>query len=191
MRALLRSFARGGRAESGVAAVEFALIAPFMLILLLGGYELARFIVVQQKAEKMAFSIADVVTQFDADEFDVNDVNLAFSATAQIMKPYTFGADGRAILSSVYKDPKDQKPKVKWQCKTTGLTNTSAVGAVGADATLPASLTLEDKDNVVVSEVYYKFTPLLKKVITQPIVIYRVAMFRPRLGQLTASPGCT
>ena len=168
------------------------MIAPFLIILLLGGFEVARYLIVQQKAEKMAYSIADVATQFDDEDFGVGRRQLAFSATSQIMRPYPFGDDGLAILSSVYKDPKDKSAKVRWQCKTaTGLTNTSAVGAATAMRNLPGNLLLDDKDNVVVSEVYYRFSPIFQTVFLKPFVIHRMAMFRPRLGQLTASPGCT
>ena len=175
--------------ETGIAALEFALVAPFLILLVFGGYELARYIVVQQKAEKMAYAISDLTSQYQT--LTSSDVATVFSATSQLMKPYAFSNDGLAILTSVYKDPTKSKPTVSWQCKTSStLSSTSTVGAVNGNATLPGGLVLDDKDNVIVSEIYYKFTPLFTTLWTSSFVIHRMAVYRPRLGSLTAVPGC-
>jgi hypothetical protein len=186
LRNLLDSFRR---CESAIAAVEFALIAPFLILLTLGGFEVSRFILVQQKAEKMAYSVADVIAQYDT--IRVAEVNQVFMATEQIMQPYTFGADGVAIISSVYREEADPQPLVRWQCRSSdSMAQDSGVGTVGGQATLPGDLLLDEKDGVIVSEVYYRFTPLFQFVFLDPFVIQRTAVFRPRLGALTTPPGC-
>lgn len=180
---------RFGGCERGLAALEFAMVAPFMIILLLGGFELSRFLLVQQKAEKTAFSIADVTAQYAPDEGP--DIDEVFAAVDHIMKPHSFQADGLVILTSVFNEEGSEQTKVRWQCDNGGaLQETSRIGDVDDAAHLPADFLLDDKDNVIITEVFYRFRPLFSTIFTQPFVIYRTAMFRPRLGALTSTPAC-
>jgi len=176
--------------QGGIAAVEFALVMPILFLLLLGGTEMARFILVHIKAEKMAYSVADVISQYES--VTGGDVAMVFDATADLMSPYdAFGANGLVILSSVRKEPDEDDQEVHWQCAGGGsATVASHVGEVDDPATLPGEMKLEDNDNVVVSEVFYTYTPIINWIDIQGVQIYKSAMFRPRLGALTAVPGC-
>lgn len=181
--------ARFRSCEKGVAALELALCMPLLILLVFGGWEICRFMLVQQKTEKMAFSTADVISQYQ--RVTVSEVSQVVAATEQIMKPFAFGANGVLILSSVSRDPTTQKQTVRWQCRSkNGLAHDSSVGEVNRDATLPGGLLLDDKDNIIISEIYYRFTPLFRTVFTKPYIIGRSALFRPRLGTLTEAPGC-
>ena len=66
----------------------------------------------------------------------------------------------------------------------------SRVGEIDATAVLPGAMVLEDDDNVIVAEVVYTYQPILKWYAIQNLRIYKSTMFRPRLGALTAAPGC-
>ena len=48
--------------KNGIAAVEFALAAPILITLLLGGFELARYSLLNLKMEKVAFTIDHSIT---------------------------------------------------------------------------------------------------------------------------------
>jgi len=175
--------------EGGVAALEFGLVAPFLILLLLGGFEVSRYILVVEKVEKVAFSIADVAAQYDPDEG--TDVGQVFAAVEQIMSPFAMDTEGRVILSSVFKPEDSDQPQVRWQCANDGgLDQGSKVGAVNGPADMPGNFLVDDKDNIIVAEVFYRFQPVMRTVFTQPVVIYRSALFRPRLGALTSAPGC-
>lgn len=177
--------------ERGVAAVEFALVSPILFMLLLGGVEVGRYILVHQKAEKMAYSVSDVVSQLEA--VTSGDIDVVFGAVTELMNPYdNFDAYGTLYLSSVHKDPADADQSICWQCQGGGsLAADSRVGEVnGGAAALPGDLALEDDDNVIVSEVVYTYQPIVGWYSIQNITIYKSAMFRPRLGALTSAPGC-
>src|SRR5688572_17391883 len=49
--------------NSGIAAVEFALLVPILITLFFGAVEVTRFILVSQKVEKLAHTVADVTAQ--------------------------------------------------------------------------------------------------------------------------------
>ncbi len=186
---MLRRFKRS---ERGIAAVEFALVSPILFLLLLGGVEVGRYILVHQKVEKMAYSVSDVVSQLEA--VTSGDVDVVFGAATELMNPYDeYETRGRLFLSSVHKDEDDADQKIRWQCNGGGsLTAESAVGdpSSGEAAALPGNLELEDDDNVIVAEAFYTYKPVLAWYTIQNITIYKSAMFRPRLGALTSAPGC-
>lgn len=68
MRLALRNF---GRARAGLAALEFAIMLPMMVLLLFGSVDLIDALGANQRAENVAASLADVVardTEVDDDE---------------------------------------------------------------------------------------------------------------------------
>lgn len=184
-----RRWKRYARCERGIAALEFALVAPFLILLVLGGFETARFIMVQQKVEKTAFTLADVTAQYDPETGP--DIQRVFAAVEQIMQPYSFQADGLVILSSIYNPEGSTNAQVRWQCRNSGALNEeSKIGKVNKDAVVPRGFLVDEKDNIIVTEVFYRFTPIFKTTFTGPFIVYRTALFRPRLGALTTAPGC-
>ena len=65
----------------------------------------------------------------------------------------------------------------------------SRIGNIGGNAVLPNGLTLNDNDNVIISEVYYNFTPMFISTGLFPAtLVYRVGVYKPRLSQLITVP---
>lgn len=179
--------------QSGLAAVEFALALPIFVALLMGGAEVARYILVHQKVEKLAFSVADVTSQFEI--LGSGDISVIMNASAEIMDPYDqFDTRGRIVLSSVFKDPDETKQLLQWQCEgggTASATSHVAQPSSQTAAVLPGNMVLDDADDVIVAEIFYTYTPMLDWFeFGAGQNIYKTAMFRPRLGALTAVPGC-
>lgn len=180
------------RNERGVAAVEAALMFPVLLALFIGCTEITFKIWSTQKAEKLAVTLADVVAQ--GQTVSKEDMEYMVEASDNIMEPFNFGADGVIFISSVYVAQDQTVAKVNWQCKMPGSFSVlSKMGLVGADANLPPELTLAERDNVIVAEVFYKYKSIAPGLMFNEDVIYRRAFFKPRLGALTNSPGnpCT
>ncbi|MEP4029773.1 TadE/TadG family type IV pilus assembly protein [Roseibium polysiphoniae] len=72
--------------RSGVAAVEFALILPFLLLLLIGMAETTSALNQDRKVSQIASSVADLVAQSESiSTSEAADIMLAASA---IMSPY-------------------------------------------------------------------------------------------------------
>jgi len=178
------------RNDRGVSAIEFALLAPILSTLFIGCIEVTFMIWSTQKAEKLAVTMADVIAQ--SQNVSKADIDALTGSVDKIMDPFPFGEDGAVFISSVYRAQGDAVAKVNWQCPHIGnLEVASKVGEKGDDAVLPSGFTLAERDNVIVAEVFYKYKPLAPGVLFDDQVIYRRALFKPRLGALTNPPtGC-
>jgi Flp pilus assembly pilin Flp len=179
------------RDKSGVAAIEFALLLPFLAVLFIGCLEVTFKIWSTQKAEKLAVTLADVIAQ--SQEVTVADLQSLVTSIDKIMEPFPFGDDGIVIISSVYlpqpeEDEELGDPIVNWQYKKGSLSALSKVGSENSTATLPDGFELNERENVIVAEVFYEYTPIAPGVMFDDVVVYRRAFFKPRLGALTDKP---
>ena len=175
------------RDDRGVAAIEFALLLPVLVVLMIGCLEVTMKIWSTQKAEKLSVTLADVIAQ--SQTVTKSDLTKLTGSVDRIMDPFPFGTNGVVIISSVYRAQDTEEVKVNWQFKTTGsLTVASKIGLEGDDATLPDELTLNERENVIVAEVFYKYKPIAPGLMFDEAVVYRRAFFKPRLGALTEKP---
>ncbi|MDX2028827.1 MAG: TadE/TadG family type IV pilus assembly protein [Alphaproteobacteria bacterium] len=173
--------------QKGVAAVEFALTLPIWITLLLGAMDGSYCLVINERADRIAYSVTDIVAQYQTITIaNLNDITLA---AGQLMQPFNFGANGVVIVTSVYKPP-GQNPTIRWQYTGGGtLTRNSQIGNTGGAPVLPNGLVLNDNDNVILSEVFYEFDPLfLSAELFSDGTIYRTAVYKPRLSPLITPP---
>ena len=175
------------RLRRGVAAVEFALTLPIWITMFLGMSDGAYCMVINERTDRIAYSVTDIVTQYQT----VTLANLQdiVQAATQLMNPFTFGANGVVIVTSVYK-PAGKNPTISWQYTGGGTANNnSLIGNVGGVPTMPNGLVLNDNDNVIISEVFYKFTPMfVSAALFNSNTVYRTAIYKPRLSPLINPP---
>ena len=189
LRRLAGDLERGRRDRRGIAAVELALASPILLSLFIGTTEIAHFLSVHYQASQMASTVADAVARYDmVSSVDIQEI-LEVSST--VMGAGDFSSKGVVILSAVNKVKATDAPIVAWQCKGGGsLVQSSRIGRKLGAATLPGSLVLDTADNVVVAEVFYRYSPLFSLIPIPDQFVYKNAVFRPRLGALTTASGC-
>ena len=177
------------RRRDGVAAMEFALLAPLLLLMGFGAFEVTRYLLVEEKSDKIAYIIADVIAQDTTTTLTLSELNDVMAAATKIMDPFPFGASGYVIVSSVSRTGSTNPMKVAWQYKGGGtMVRPSKVGVVNGTAVLPGNMSIADKENVIVVEVYYMYTPLFAAGYVNALELYRTAIFKPRLGALTTAP---
>lgn len=177
----LSGFARDRR---GSVLMELAIGLPILVVILLGCFEAARFVLLDQKLARAAASTADLVAQADGiTEAQVTDIFDAADATAT---PFDLGGEGRVIITSVIR-PTSAAATVAWQRISAGTyAATSAIGTTGQTATLPTGLTLRQGENVIVAEVFYDYAPIfLGATKFTATSLYEVAYNRPRIINLT------
>lgn len=175
------------RAQRGIAAVEFALTLPILLALLIGGTETTFLLLQSERVDRIAYSVTDIVTQ--SETLTKADLDTTFLAAAQLMQPFDFTSNGVVIVSSIYK-PAGSPTIIKWQyAGGGGLARGSKVGLPGQTPSMPDNLQLNDNDNVIVSEVYYAYTPLFVNAgYLSAHDLYHVAVYKPRLSPLITTP---
>lgn len=184
---LRRVLIKWHRNQEGLAALEFAIVAPVLLVLFYGGVEVTRYILIVQKTEKLAHAVSDMITQSKTATYAT--MNQVMSAASDIMNPYSLSTNGTVIVSSLYRAQGVASAKVNWRYQGGGsLTAASKLGSVNGNVTMPTTFTFDERENVIAAEVYYRFSPLLTTMFFDTTTVYRVAFYKPRLGELVTPP---
>ena len=152
-----------------VAAIEFAIVVPFMLLLYIGGIELADGMAINLKVSATAHSVADMVTQ-NTSLSTASMQNILTGATS-IIAPYPVNNSQLTVTVSEVSSDANGNLTLQWSQSYNGtsfgpgranLTNltvpTSLNGTVG-NASNPNNQ--NDQVSFIVSEVSYAFTPNL------------------------------
>lgn len=176
-------------ADAGAIAAEFGLVISILIVILMGCYEAARYILLNQKLDRTSSSVADLTAQ--ASGMSVTIMNDIYQAALQQSLPFDLAGSGRVIVSSVYR-PDTADPVVQWQCAGAGAftSGTSSIGSEGGTATMPSDFTVGVGENVVVAEVLYDYEPFMFEFIFEPAVFRHSTFTRPRGTLLTTDPGC-
>ena len=166
---------------------EFALILPVLMTLFLGVVEITRYVLIVQKAEKLAHSVADLSAQ--SATLSRATLDQVFTAASDIMNPYATGVNSHIMVSSLYRAPGANNAVANWRYACGGtLASTTSLGAVGATPTMPTAFTFDSRENIIASEVFYEFSPLLANPWFGTRTIYRSAFYAPRFGALITAP---
>lgn len=110
IRTFARTLTRFGRDETGVSAIEFGLIAPFLIALYLGSVQLTLALTADRKVTAAASAIGDLVAQ---DDFVTNgELTDIFAAGDAILQP--FPAAGFDVRVTSVRMNSDSEIYVDW-----------------------------------------------------------------------------
>jgi Flp pilus assembly protein TadG len=168
VRKILRRF---GASEKGIAAVEFAIIAPMMIFLLFGSVELIDVMNTNKRAQNAAASLADVVARDT--EITNDEVANLWAAIDVLMFPDD-GADMRMRITSVT-IVNATTARVVWS-EGRGMTARTANSTV----TLPAQM-MQPGTSVIMAESIYPYASPLGFVIDGSMDLSHEAYRRSRL----------
>jgi len=169
-------FKRFALAREAVAAVEFALILPFLMVLYLGSIEVSQLIIVNQKAGAAAGALGDLVSRTNGN-LPRSTLNDYFSAVSMIMTPYPTARLSQ-LVTSVYVN-KAGKTKVQWSVGYNG----AKAKTVNSTYPLPREMTDIARDAyVIVSEVEIPYRPLGGYFFKSSIRLYKQFFFISRFG---------
>lgn len=168
----------------GSALVEAAIVAPFLIGLMAGLFEMMALIGAYQKSSQVATGVADMVARAE-DGLRESQLNDIFLAVPYVADQLDFDGRGRIIVSMVVGTPGNGN-RISWQrCGGADLGTTSAFGGEGAqNVSLPGGIVVAENQSVVVTEVFYDYESLLSVDFLSNIVINEQAVFRPRFGAL-------
>lgn len=140
--------------EQGIAAVEFALVVPLLIIIFFGSVELSNAVTVDRKVSQVALTMADLVAQ-SKDRVTPNEMNEYFNLSDTMVAPFS-AADMEIVVSSITADENGDL-EVDWSHANSNGTKWSK-GAV-PPVTIPPEVATPNS-SVVVTEVKYEFKPL-------------------------------
>jgi Flp pilus assembly protein TadG len=154
----------------GLAAIEFAMIVPLMLVLFFGTVEFSSGIGVDRKVTLMARTLSDLTSQ----NISVTDNQLTniFNASIGIMYPYST-TPVNSTITELYVDPTSKVARVQWS-------KGAAARGAGTTVTIPSALQIGGT-YLIFSEVNYKYVPLVGFVMTKTgITMSDFTYTRPR-----------
>jgi hypothetical protein len=177
----------------GVAAVEFALLMPVMILLLVGMVDITRYVSAVLKLERVSSGTADIGAQYEKlrDGMTVvkgDEIGVLFLAAEQIAKPLDLTQYGAVVITCV--SDQGNGPSVMWQRRTGRTEAVSQIGTAGG-LKLPQGFSLRYGDSVLFVEVFYTVHPYLFSIgwLTpddKSVDLRSVAVYRPRFGTLTS-----
>ncbi|MEC7795788.1 MAG: TadE/TadG family type IV pilus assembly protein [Pseudomonadota bacterium] len=150
-RSLIRRLARD---ETGVSAVEFALIAPVMILFYAGMVDLCQGYMAVRRTSHVAASVADLTAQSrDITKADIDNV---FLVGPSIMAPFA-PASLEQRVSSVSRDT-TTKYTVNWSRSWAASGGSGALSGrlTVADADIPADL-LPVGSSIIIAEARYTY----------------------------------
>lgn len=170
--------------HSAIAATEFAVILPLMLVMFFGTVEVSSAIAVDRKVTLVARTLSDLTSQSEvvAD----GDLRNFFSASYGILTPYS-AIPIQSTITQIYVN-KSNVAKVQWSKSATvsvvankpTATLTTSPRTQGQVITLPAALATADT-YLIMSESSYLYTPSVGYVLGQAgVTLADKSYTRPR-----------
>jgi Flp pilus assembly protein TadG len=162
----------------GIAATEFAVIVPVMLVMFFGMVEFSSGVAVDRKVTLMARTLSDLTSQ--SLSVDGTALNNFFAASTGIMTPYS-PTPTKSTITELWVDPSTLKARVQWSQGTTPRATSSTV-------TIPTALAVGGT-YLIFSEVSYLYTPTIGYVMAKAGVnLSDVAYMRPRQATCVIYP---
>lgn len=176
---LMHRFFQRLMAADGVVALEFALIAPVLLLLFFGADELATAFDCRTRVTDAAASTADLVAQRSS--VSLSDMKNIFCAAKAIISPYNTSGTIRMVVSgincSAYNGSQCTAMAVGWSMATPG----ASVRTTPPDAsTLPLNVFLSAGSGIVMVEMQYRYSPATTQLLGSPVQMRRSTYAIPR-----------
>lgn len=192
------------RDRGGVAAIEFALIAPLLIAIFLGLIEASNYVYGNQKAESAAANVLNIINQQSQPSLD--DLQRIASIVPEVALPVKIGgADYRVIYTAIQREKPGRvtdvftDPYVLWQESygNAGLGNSALSyvprGSKEQNKLKPGDLqglTFTAGDQVIAVEIYMRYQPTIQTGFTPNYdkAMYYMNFSRPRKGSFSISP---
>ena len=178
------------RDNSGIAAVEFAFLAPVLMLMTFGTFEITRALIVHKRFQKATTMIGDLVAreqQLGATSTEAkNQLNAIMVAAVQAMSPYSSSTMQMGIYQFRANSTDATKTRIEWSYAYNSMVTQPCSLTYTANTLVPANL-LSKGDAAIVIDAKYQFSPLLKDLL--PNVIKNMtwtdrATFAPRFGSV-------
>jgi Flp pilus assembly protein TadG len=156
---LCRRFAASTR---GVAAVEFAMILPVLLIMLLATFDGGNAIAIYMKVRSATYTLAAVTNQYTT--MQPSDMTAVTGATAAVLAPYS--STPTVVIISQIAATSNTQAKVSWSYSVNGTALTRGATYSGLPTNLANNACGSGNYNannpcyLIFAQVSYTFTPV-------------------------------
>jgi Flp pilus assembly protein TadG len=170
----------------GVAAIEFAMVLPVLLLAFLGTIDAGRAIAVYMKVHSATYTLASITNQYQS--VQTSDLQAITGATSVVMSPYPSGS-AVVTVSQVKIDSKNNAT-ISWSYSLNGTAR-----AQGSSITVPANILTAvgsppsgSFSYLIFSEVTYIYTPMFGYFITGSLTLSDNLYVTPRGNQCVWYP---
>jgi Flp pilus assembly protein TadG len=167
---ICRSFITSKRA---VAALEFAMILPVLLLLFLGSFDAGNAIAVYMKVRAATYTLAAITNQYSI--IQSTDMTSITGAAGVVVSPYS--ATPLVVTISQIQIASNGSATYAWSYSPTGTAH-----SLGSTAPVPTAFAIPNS-YVVFAEVSYTYTPSFGYFVTGPITLADNLYTTPRLSQ--------
>lgn len=185
---MLKKLFRFGRNRDGLAAIEFAFIAPVLVTMFFGTIEISEALSCRTDVSSVASTTADLVAQEST--ITTTDLSNVYSAANAILYPYypNFSKVAPTIrITSIIDAGSTGSGTIQWTCTQAGSgTLTPASRTAGQTVTLPQPL-MTSGGSIIMAEVAYGYASPISKLIVGTPNMTNVFYTRPR--QVAQIPG--
>jgi Flp pilus assembly protein TadG len=169
---LPRHLARLRSDESGISAVEFAMLLPLMLTLYLGAVEISQAIGIDRKVTLTSRTLADLASQVSS--ISSSDMTNILNASSAVIAPYD-PTKLKVTVSEITID-NNNNATITWSCTLGGTAH-----GVGSSATVPSALNVANT-SLLWGEAAYSYKPAIGYVVTGTLNLSDQIYMRPRLS---------
>jgi Flp pilus assembly protein TadG len=171
----------------GIAATEFAVIVPIMLVMFFGTVELSSGVAVDRKVTLIARTTSDLTSQ-STTVADIDMTNF-FTASYAILQPYSSTPSfpqASITISELYIDPTTLKARVQWSKLGTVTPGSPPVVVLGAGRAISSVVVIPPALAVggtylIFSEVSQVYTPAVGYLMAKAgVTLKEVSYTRPR-----------
>ena len=180
LRAYVGRFRRHARDDGGMAAVEFSLILPMLVLLWIGGVEVTEALSVDRRLNNLASAVGDLIARDKVVTYA--EITSIFNLGPKAMYPSCktdaeCTADKLGIRVTAVNMNGAGSASVAWTQQQGDL---ACAPVVSMNVTVPATLRVPDTQ-IIMSEVCYTYTPAVGYLVTGSITLNDRMFFVPRL----------
>lgn len=174
--------------EEGAALIESAITLPILILLISGIFEFANYALINNKLVRAVGVLGDMIARQNLTRTNL----IALMGTIDvIMTPFNKDQQIRVVVSQVRNNGMTTDPKkmlISWQQQLNG--GVSNIGTPGnIPVNLPNSITVINNQSIIVTEVFFNYTPIVFKSFFNSKSIYKTSVFVPRAGSMNALIG--
>ncbi len=170
--------------DGGMAAVEFALILPILVVLWIGGVEVTQALSVDRRLNNLATAIGDLTAR--SKTMCNAKIDAIFDIAPGALEP--FSTNGLAMRVTAVDMDNDGNAQVRWTRSEGSIPTGTYQPNDSMNGVVPESLRAPNSQ-IIVAEAYYTYQPAIGYVITGNLQLDDRMFFVPRLTQFVTLVG--